>query len=80
MKSKKTLNKKKENKTNLITKKNCSYQAVLKSLQVLKHQLKKANNDVQTLNKVKEEALQDPYTFISNLKKVCNSFFFFFQM
>ncbi|GAA5797523.1 hypothetical protein HPULCUR_002911 [Helicostylum pulchrum] len=48
---------------------NEDYQAVFKSLQVLKHQLKKANNDVQILNKVKEEALQDPYTFISNLKK-----------
>ncbi|KAG2196850.1 hypothetical protein INT47_011370 [Mucor saturninus] len=48
---------------------NEDYQTVLKSLSVLKHQLKKATEHVDVLNKLKQEALGDPYAFIISLKE-----------
>lgn len=44
--------------------------SVKHSLTILKRQLELAQNDVETLNKVKSEALEDPYTFLATLKKV----------
>ncbi|GAN05907.1 hypothetical protein MAM1_0105c05383 [Mucor ambiguus] len=49
--------------------KNEDYQSVLQALQVLKQQLTIATNDVQVLGTLKSEALEDPYTFIGNLRK-----------
>ncbi|KAI8647862.1 hypothetical protein BD408DRAFT_407915 [Parasitella parasitica] len=49
--------------------KNEDYQSVLQALQVLKQQLAIATSDVQVLGTLKSEALADPYSFISNLRK-----------
>ncbi|KAL7308502.1 hypothetical protein PS15m_011700 [Mucor circinelloides] len=49
--------------------KNEDYQSVLQALQVLKQQLTIATNDVQVLGTLKSEALEDPYSFIGNLRK-----------
>ncbi|CEP16369.1 hypothetical protein [Parasitella parasitica] len=49
--------------------KNEDYQSVLQALQVLKQQLTIATNDVQVLGTLKSEALADPYSFISNLRR-----------
>lgn len=48
---------------------NEDYLSVKHSLTILKRQLELAQNDVETLNKVKSEALEDPYTFLATLKK-----------
>ncbi|CAO3656375.1 unnamed protein product [Mucor hiemalis] len=48
---------------------NEDYLSVKHSLTILKRQLELAQGNVQTLKKVKLEALEDPYTFLINLKK-----------
>jgi hypothetical protein len=47
-----------------------SYQSVSKALDILKRQLIKATNDVKVLDTLKSEAMNDPYSFIADLKKV----------
>lgn len=49
-----------------------SYQSVLQALQILKQQLTIATKDVQVLGTLKSEALEDPYSFINNLRRKVN--------
>ncbi|KAI8379688.1 uncharacterized protein BYT42DRAFT_496073, partial [Radiomyces spectabilis] len=44
-----------------------SVKTVLKALDVLRHQLKQATKDLETLNRLKEKAMQEPFEFVSNL-------------
>ncbi|KAI9480758.1 MAG: hypothetical protein EXX96DRAFT_564068 [Benjaminiella poitrasii] len=53
--------------------KNEDYQSVLKALDILKHQLTKASKDIETLHSLKTKAVEDPYSFISTLKKKSKS-------
>lgn len=46
-----------------------SYQSVLKALDILKQQLKRATGDVETLETLKMEAMKDPYTFVVDLRQ-----------
>lgn len=46
----------------------CSYQAVVKVMNVLKHQLTRAKKDIDTLTRMKKEAIDDPFTFVLDLK------------
>ncbi|KAI8972653.1 hypothetical protein BDB01DRAFT_459894 [Pilobolus umbonatus] len=57
-----------ETTTESTTEKNEDYQSVLKSLDILRRQLKIATEDIERLNTLKHEALSDPYTFIMNIK------------
>ncbi|ORY97541.1 hypothetical protein BCR43DRAFT_437422, partial [Syncephalastrum racemosum] len=45
-----------------------SYQHVSKTLTVLRHQLKQATQDIDTLHTLKRRALEDPYGFLEQLK------------
>ncbi|KAI9271550.1 hypothetical protein BDA99DRAFT_433354, partial [Phascolomyces articulosus] len=47
----------------------CSYQSTLNALNLLRHQLKKATQDIDTLNTLKKEALENPYEFLVDLKE-----------
>ncbi|KAI9496641.1 hypothetical protein BDB00DRAFT_808170 [Zychaea mexicana] len=49
--------------------KNEDYQSTLNALNLLHHQLKKATKDIETLNKLKREALDNPYDFLVDLKE-----------
>ncbi|KAI9029105.1 hypothetical protein CLU79DRAFT_737583 [Phycomyces nitens] len=49
--------------------KNEDYCAVAKTLDVLRHQLKQALQDIESLHKLKKEALDDPFEFVAYLKK-----------
>lgn len=51
-----------------------SYLSVSKALDILKRQLVKATNDVKVLDTLKTEALNDPYSFIADLRKVTSFF------
>lgn len=44
-----------------------SYQIVSSTLTVLRNQLLQAEDDLERLMKLKEEALQDPVTFVEKL-------------
>ncbi|CAO3614114.1 unnamed protein product [Cunninghamella blakesleeana] len=48
--------------------KNEDYIIVSKALEVLKHQLNRATKDIETLKELKKEALEDPLTFVLDLK------------
>ncbi|KAI8072834.1 hypothetical protein BC940DRAFT_316297 [Gongronella butleri] len=47
---------------------NEDYQAVLATLNVLKHQLTQATKDIDTLTELKKSALEDPVAFVNDLK------------
>ncbi|KAL0089708.1 Homeodomain-like DNA binding domain-containing transcription factor [Phycomyces blakesleeanus] len=49
--------------------KNEDYRAVVKTLDVLRHQLKQALQDIESLHKLKKEALGDPFEFVAYLKQ-----------
>ncbi|KAI8338239.1 hypothetical protein BC941DRAFT_513220 [Chlamydoabsidia padenii] len=55
-------------KAKLSIESNQDYQAVVKVLNVLKHQLQRANKDIETLTRMKKEALEDPFGFVLDLK------------
>ncbi|KAG0189179.1 ZZ-type zinc finger-containing protein 3 [Apophysomyces sp. BC1034] len=48
---------------------NEDYQAVVKALHVLRHQLKQATRDVETLTTLKVEAMAQPFEFVADLKR-----------
>ncbi|CAO3644714.1 unnamed protein product [Cunninghamella echinulata] len=47
---------------------NEDYKTVLKALDVLRHQLNRATKDIETLTQLKREAIEDPFTFVEDLK------------
>ncbi|KAG2219801.1 hypothetical protein INT45_001133 [Circinella minor] len=61
-------NRQDDNDQNPLTK-NDDYQSTLNTLNLLRHQLKKANQDIDTLNTLKKEALDKPYDFLVDLKE-----------
>ncbi|KAI7904055.1 uncharacterized protein BX663DRAFT_432759, partial [Cokeromyces recurvatus] len=50
-----------------------SYQSILKALEILKNQMTKATTDIATLESLKSQAIEDPYTFIDSLKSKSKS-------
>ncbi|KAI8149730.1 hypothetical protein BJV82DRAFT_663012 [Fennellomyces sp. T-0311] len=47
---------------------NEDYQSTLSALNLLRHQLKRATKDVETLTTLKKQALENPYEFVADLK------------
>jgi hypothetical protein len=52
-----------------------SYQSITKTLEILRRQLERATKDVDKLKTLKQEALDEPFAFIANLKNVCCIYF-----